>query len=242
MSEGSDDKEAFLTSTGVYYTGGSLNPARSFGPDVVNHKFFGYHWIYWLGPLLGSLLASGFYKFMKMIEYETANPGQDFNDIEATVFDPEKDTTRPNVTMGPSDYVVDETGQIRPGSGLSRHRTASSNLDRTESAGQRQVQDTSHVRSGERSRRSTSSRQKDLQYQPDNESYGASGLPTRDRLPSSASSGQPIASALKATRQGPTYPPVEGAANYDPGTPPMDAFGGDPVVAARYVAHGPDRV
>ena len=31
---------------GVYYTGGSLNPARSFGPDVVLGSFPGYHWIY----------------------------------------------------------------------------------------------------------------------------------------------------------------------------------------------------
>jgi glycerol uptake facilitator-like aquaporin len=31
---------------GVYYTGGSLNPARSLGPDVVLHTFDTYHWIY----------------------------------------------------------------------------------------------------------------------------------------------------------------------------------------------------
>jgi Major intrinsic protein len=30
----------------VYYTGGSLNPARSFGPNVVMHSFPSYHWIY----------------------------------------------------------------------------------------------------------------------------------------------------------------------------------------------------
>jgi len=35
---------------GVYFTGGSLNPARSFGPAVVTGTFEGYHWIYWIGP------------------------------------------------------------------------------------------------------------------------------------------------------------------------------------------------
>ena len=70
--------------TGVYFTGGSLNPARSFGPAVVNHQFAPYHWIYWLGPILGSTIAAGFYKFIKILEYETANPGQD-NDRAAKV-------------------------------------------------------------------------------------------------------------------------------------------------------------
>ncbi|KAI1781162.1 aquaporin-like protein [Hypoxylon cercidicola] len=62
---------------GVFYTGGSLNPARSFGPDVVIGEFRSYHWIYWLGPILGSLVASGFYVFIKALEYETVNPQQD---------------------------------------------------------------------------------------------------------------------------------------------------------------------
>lgn len=62
---------------GVYYTGGSLNPARSFGPDVVLKNFTTYHWIYWVGPGLGSILAAGFYKLLKMMHFETANPGQD---------------------------------------------------------------------------------------------------------------------------------------------------------------------
>ncbi|KAI9819115.1 MAG: hypothetical protein M1827_007271 [Pycnora praestabilis] len=81
--------------TGVFYTGGSLNPARSFGPAVANKSFPGYHWIYWLGPALGALIASGFYKFIKMLEYETANPGQDLDEKEAEVFNPDEDVTRP---------------------------------------------------------------------------------------------------------------------------------------------------
>ena len=32
------------------------------------------------------------------MEYETANPGQDFDDLEAGAFDPEKDDTRPVVS------------------------------------------------------------------------------------------------------------------------------------------------
>ena len=53
----------------MYYTGGSLNPARSFGPCVITGVFDVEHWIYWVGPGLGAII--------KMLEYEVANPGQD---------------------------------------------------------------------------------------------------------------------------------------------------------------------
>ena len=66
-----------LMYTGVYFTGGSLNPARSFGPCVVLHSFPGYHWIYWVGPLLGAVVAVIFYRLIKVLEYETANPDAD---------------------------------------------------------------------------------------------------------------------------------------------------------------------
>ncbi|BFZ60460.1 hypothetical protein YB2330_001496 [Saitoella coloradoensis] len=67
---------------GVYYTGGSLNPARSFGPCVVLRTFDTYHWIYWVGPGLGALLASTFYKFIKWLQYEDVNPDQDLDQEE----------------------------------------------------------------------------------------------------------------------------------------------------------------
>ena len=66
---------------GTNYTGTSINPARSFGPDVVT-SFPGYHWIYWLGPFLGTSLAFGAYSILKFLEYQTANPGQDEPDLE----------------------------------------------------------------------------------------------------------------------------------------------------------------
>lgn len=62
---------------GIYFTGAGLNPARSLGPAVVQHTFPGYHWIYWVGPGLGALLASGMYKLLIFLQYETANPDQD---------------------------------------------------------------------------------------------------------------------------------------------------------------------
>ncbi len=62
---------------GIYFTGAGINPARAFGPDVINRDFPKYHWIYWLGPVLGALLASATYHLFKLLGYETANPGQD---------------------------------------------------------------------------------------------------------------------------------------------------------------------
>lgn len=70
----------------------------------MTRDFTGYHWIYWLGPFLGSILAVSFYRFVKVLEYETANPGQDFNEKEAEVFEFDEenaatgaDVSRPNV-------------------------------------------------------------------------------------------------------------------------------------------------
>ncbi|KAM0706034.1 hypothetical protein Q7P35_007394 [Cladosporium inversicolor] len=62
---------------GVNYSGASVNPARSFGPCVAAADFPGYFWIYFVGPVLGALLAAGFYHFVKFFNYEDANPGQD---------------------------------------------------------------------------------------------------------------------------------------------------------------------
>lgn len=97
---------------GVYYTGGSLNPARSFGPCVANASFPSEHWIYWLGPVLGALVASGFYWFIKALEYEGANPGQDFDDLEASAFNPDEDLARPVVSPNapPPEQPVDDDG------------------------------------------------------------------------------------------------------------------------------------
>jgi aquaporin related protein len=53
----------------VFYTGGSLNPARSFGPSVVV-GFERYHWIYWIGPCLGAAVASGAFWLINWVRHE----------------------------------------------------------------------------------------------------------------------------------------------------------------------------
>ncbi|KAF4447466.1 hypothetical protein F53441_9015 [Fusarium austroafricanum] len=75
---------------GVQFTGGSLNPARSFGPCVITGDFDTEHWIYWVGPGIGSLIAVGFYWFIKTLEYEMANPGADGDDLNDPTKNPEK--------------------------------------------------------------------------------------------------------------------------------------------------------
>ncbi|KIW15814.1 hypothetical protein PV08_05864 [Exophiala spinifera] len=86
----------------IYYTGAGINPARAFGPDVVTHSFPGYHWIYWLGPFLGSLVAAGFFYLLEAFDWTTANPGQDFDDLEVQMMTPSKKTSRPNIALAPS--------------------------------------------------------------------------------------------------------------------------------------------
>ncbi|KAL0945459.1 hypothetical protein HGRIS_000949 [Hohenbuehelia grisea] len=72
----------------VYYTGAGMNTARSFGPAVVSGFPDGHHWVYWIGPFLGSLLGSAFYSTLKHYRYWILNPHQDTPDSSKSPTDP----------------------------------------------------------------------------------------------------------------------------------------------------------
>ncbi|KAH8362560.1 hypothetical protein KR200_005373, partial [Drosophila serrata] len=51
-----------LSLTAGQLTGASMNPARSFAPAIWNGAWEN-HWIYWVGPMAGSLVTSVIYKY-----------------------------------------------------------------------------------------------------------------------------------------------------------------------------------
>lgn len=62
---------------GVAYTGCGMNPSRALGPSAVARDFGTSHWIYWIGPMIGSFFAVGFYMVLKALKYEEIALNQD---------------------------------------------------------------------------------------------------------------------------------------------------------------------
>ncbi|KAK9746939.1 Major intrinsic protein [Popillia japonica] len=60
------------------FTSGSMNPARSFGPALLNGEW-DRHFIYWVGPILGSVAASYFYKILYQLPNEENNVVEEQN-------------------------------------------------------------------------------------------------------------------------------------------------------------------
>ena len=76
-----------------------------------------------------------------MLEYETANPGQDFDEHETKIFDPERDVDRPMVNfVAPGNANISPSAQSRPitGDTLSGYRREEIPLEqlKSEASGQ----------------------------------------------------------------------------------------------------------
>ncbi|XP_069816038.1 aquaporin-4-like [Dendropsophus ebraccatus] len=88
----------------IPYTGASMNPARSLGTSVVFNRWDN-HWIYWVGPMMGAILASFIYEYLFCPDPElklrtqvsfrrnpnedesvqlTVRPGGEYNKLETT--------------------------------------------------------------------------------------------------------------------------------------------------------------
>ena len=59
---------------GIRYTGGAVNTARAFGSAVASRDFSRSHWLYWVGPSLGAILAAGLHKVMHAVHCRLESP------------------------------------------------------------------------------------------------------------------------------------------------------------------------
>ena len=54
----------------IPYTGCGLNPARTLGPAIASGTIDGEHYVYWIGPMAGAVLAAGVYHFVNLRQVE----------------------------------------------------------------------------------------------------------------------------------------------------------------------------
>ena len=114
-----------------------------------------------MGPILGSLLAVLFYRLIKTLEYETANPGQDFDAHEADAFSFDEENAATAMDVMPptiedmrmksnfsgSDQMSGDGGRMDMSIGemIAGRSQRSNSLNRTLSAGQDYVGDHPNV-------------------------------------------------------------------------------------------------
>lgn len=58
---------------GVPLTGASMNPARTLGPAIAS-GYWEFHWIYWVGPIVGALIAAFIMQYLYVKKAEKTEP------------------------------------------------------------------------------------------------------------------------------------------------------------------------
>lgn len=66
----------------ISWTGAGINPARTFGPCVVNGQFPSYAWLYYVGQILGTIIATLAYLILKLLGYEEVVAGIESENAE----------------------------------------------------------------------------------------------------------------------------------------------------------------
>jgi aquaporin TIP len=64
-------------------TGAAMNPARAFGPELIGN-FWGNAWVYWVGPIIGALIAGVAYEYLYLRPVREAPVGA----VESGVAEP----------------------------------------------------------------------------------------------------------------------------------------------------------